>query len=84
MLYHHERYDGTGYPKRLKGDEIPYLARIVSIADAFDAMTTDRIYKKKMTLEEAKEELLAGSGSQFDPKLVDIFVSIVDETWLSQ
>ena len=73
ILHHHERYDGTGYPKGLKGDEIPLSARIVAVADAFDAMVSERPYKKGYTLEEAIVELGKGAGSQFDPKVVECF-----------
>ncbi len=69
---HHERYDGKGYPKGLQGDEIPFLARIMIISDAFDAMTTNRIYKPRMNKESALKEIGDNSGTQFDPKLVDI------------
>lgn len=67
---HHERFDGNGYPNGLKGDEIPLLSKIMVIADAFDAMTTNRIYKGRMSLEDAIEEIKRGSGSQFDPAIV--------------
>jgi HD-GYP domain-containing protein (c-di-GMP phosphodiesterase class II) len=69
VLYHQERYDGKGYPKGLKGEEIPLLARIVSVADAFDAMTSDRPYKPKMGFLEAMDEVKANAGTQFDPKV---------------
>ncbi len=75
-LYHHERYDGNGYPNGLVGKEIPLFARIISIADAFDAMTTDRPYRKSMSLEDALEELVKNKYTQFDPFLVDKFVNI--------
>ena len=71
---HHERWDGTGYPGGLKGEQIPILARILSVVDAFDAMTQDRIYRKAMTEGEAVAELLHHSGSQFDPAVVRLFV----------
>ena len=70
VAYHHERYDGTGYPKGLKGDEIPFLSQIMIVADAFDAMVTNRIYKGRMTILEAIEELENCSGSQFPPVIV--------------
>jgi len=69
VLYHQERYDGKGYPKGLKGEEIPILARIVCVADAFDAMTTDRPYKPKMSFKEAMNEVERNAGTQFDPKV---------------
>lgn len=71
---HHERFDGTGYPDGLKGEEIPLEVRIVSLADAFDAMTTDRAYRPALSVEIAIEEIKACSGTQFDPALVDLFI----------
>ena len=67
---HHERWDGTGYPDGLKGEEIPISGRILAIADAFDAITTDRPYRKAMTLSEAEKELVRNSGIQFDPEII--------------
>lgn len=75
--YHHERYDGTGYPCRLKGEEIPFMARIVSVADAYEAMTAERPYKKPMSKEKALEQILSGAGTQFDPIVVTAFVECV-------
>ena len=77
VLHHHERYDGTGYPIGLKGEEIPLEARILAIADAFSAMTTVRSYSDALSTEEALEELKRGAGTQFDPKLVEIFHSAI-------
>jgi putative nucleotidyltransferase with HDIG domain len=74
VLYHQERYDGKGYPAGLKGDKIPLLSRIVSIADAFDAMTSDRPYKTRMSFMHAMDEIKKNSGTQFDPGLCDIFL----------
>lgn len=76
ILSHHERYDGKGYPRGLKGEEIPIRARIIAIADAFDAMVSDRPYRKKMDYDIAIKELVDNKGTQFDPKLVDIFLTI--------
>ncbi len=73
-LCHHERWDGTGYPNRLKGEDIPLFSRIISVADAFEAMTSDRPYRKANKIEFAVDELLRNSGTQFDPQIVDIFV----------
>lgn len=71
---HHERWDGKGYPKGLKGDEISLWARIIAVADAFDAMTTKRSYRAELSLEEAFEELRRNAGAQFDPKMVEPFI----------
>jgi energy-coupling factor transport system substrate-specific component len=76
-LYHHERYDGKGYASGLKGEEIPLNARIIGIADAFDAMTANRVYRKKLQFEVVLEELKKGRGTQFDPKLVDIMLELI-------
>jgi HD-GYP domain-containing protein (c-di-GMP phosphodiesterase class II) len=75
-LHHHERYDGTGYPTGLAGEEIPLGARILSVVDAFDAMVSDRCYRKGMPVEEAIRRLNQGRGTQFDPVVVDRFVAI--------
>ena len=74
VKHHHERYDGRGYPSGLKGDDIPLLARIVTVADSFDAMTSDRSYRPRFTLIKALDELEAGKGTQFDPEIVDAFI----------
>ena len=70
VLYHHERWDGAGYPAGLAGEEIPLWARIFAVVDALDAMTSERPYGRRFTLEEALDEIVAGSGSQFDPDVV--------------
>jgi HD-GYP domain-containing protein (c-di-GMP phosphodiesterase class II) len=75
VLSHHERWDGTGYPRGLRGSAIPLAARIVSIADAFDAMTYGRRYRSARSADDAAEKLMTGRGSQFDPDLVDLFLS---------
>ncbi len=80
ILKHHERWDGNGYPMGLKGEEIPMECRVLAIADAFDAMTGDRLYRKAMSKEEAVKELKRCSGTQFDPELVDIFVSLLNSS----
>lgn len=77
IRHHHERFDGTGYPDGLKGEDIPLGARIVCVADAFDAMTTERAYRKAMTVDEAVAELRRQAGRQFDPEVVDKFVRYV-------
>ena len=76
ILAHHERYDGTGYPLGLKGDEIPLLARIINVVDSYDAMTNKRVYKKSLSSEEAKKELKKNSGTQFDPIIVEKFLEL--------
>ena len=75
-LYHHERWDGKGYPLGLKGEEIPLLSRIISVCDAYDIMTRGRVYKSAISKDEALKELLRCSGTQFDPKVVEEFVKI--------
>ena len=72
--YHHERYDGKGYPSGLKGEEIPFIARIIAVADAFDAMTTDRVYRKRLPPDVVMSELQRGKGAQFDPHVVQVFI----------
>jgi HD-GYP domain-containing protein (c-di-GMP phosphodiesterase class II) len=74
ILYHHERFDGAGYPYGLKGDEIPLLARIVLVADAFDAITSHRSYQPALPAEYAIDEITLNSGTQFDPMVVDAFL----------
>ncbi len=78
-LTHHEKWDGSGYPSGLKGEDIPIEGRIVAIADVFDALTSDRPYKKAWTVEEALAELENSAGKHFDPQLVEKFKGIVDE-----
>lgn len=75
ILCHHERWDGKGYPQGLKGEEIPLQSRIIAIADAYDAMTEDRVYRKGITHEEALEEIKANAGTQFDPVIAELFIS---------
>jgi putative nucleotidyltransferase with HDIG domain len=75
ILYHHERYDGTGYPEGLKGEKIPLGARIIAVADAFDTMTTDRAYRSAMSFDKAIRELLKHRGKQFCPQVVEAFVT---------
>ena len=80
--YHHERYDGTGYPEGLKGKDIPAQARIISIADAFDAMRSDRVYRKGLDDDTIRRELINGSGKQFDPDYLAVFLSMFNENAL--
>ena len=77
-LYHHERYDGKGYVHGLKGEEIPLNARIIGIADAFDAMTANRVYRKKLDMDFVLGELKKGRGTQFDPQLTDIMLHLIE------
>ncbi|WML57535.1 HD-GYP domain-containing protein [Neobacillus sp. PS2-9] len=70
---HHERWDGKGYPDQLKGENIPFLARVAAVADAFDAMTSNRSYRYALSIEEAYKRIVDGRGTQFDPELVDLF-----------
>jgi len=77
ILSHHERWDGTGYPHKLKGEEIPWNSRVISIADAYDSMTTDRSYRPALSVEEAVQEIKKNAGSQFDPDISKVFVEEV-------
>jgi HD-GYP domain-containing protein (c-di-GMP phosphodiesterase class II) len=77
ILCHHERWDGQGYPQGLKGEEIPLLCRILAVADAYDAMTSDRTYRKALSREEAIEEIKRNAGTQFDPQIVEMFLESI-------
>ncbi|NTV62070.1 MAG: response regulator [Oscillochloris sp.] len=79
ILHHHERWDGSGYPYGLRGDEIPIGARIVAIVDAYDAMMTDRPYRSSLGLDEAVRRLREGRGREWDPDLLDLFISLINE-----
>jgi putative nucleotidyltransferase with HDIG domain len=79
VLAHHERYDGAGYPHGLKGEDIPLGSRIFAVVDTFDTMTSDRVYRKALTPDDALEEILRCSGSQFDPFVVEAFLDIFDD-----
>jgi len=81
VLFHHERMDGYGYPYGIKGSDIPLIARITSVADAFDAMTTNRVYRKALSYDRALEEVIRNSGTQFDPEIVKIFVKWWEDTF---
>lgn len=78
-LYHHERYDGKGYVHGLKGEEIPLMVRIIALADTFDAMTANRVYRKQMDMDYVLGELKKGRGTQFDPQFVDIMLELIEE-----
>jgi HD-GYP domain-containing protein (c-di-GMP phosphodiesterase class II) len=81
---HHERWDGTGYPDKLQGENIPLGARIISVADAFDAMTTTRPYRKALPVAEARRRLDEGAGTQWDARIVATFLHLLDTTSLGQ
>jgi len=76
VKYHHERFDGSGYPEGLKGNEIPTFARIIAVADTFDAMTSNRTYRKALPFEVALNEISKGKGTQFDPEIVNAFLKV--------
>lgn len=77
--YHHERYDGKGYPNGIKGEEIPKIARIICVADAYDAMTSNRVYRKSLTKEIVLEELEKCKGTQFDPEITEVFLEYLEQ-----
>ncbi|MBS5864594.1 MAG: HD-GYP domain-containing protein [Clostridium sp.] len=83
IKYHHERFDGNGYPERLAGTNIPYLARITSIVDSFDAMTSRRSYRDSLPMDVVKSEILQNLGSQFDPEIGIAFLDILDNNFNS-
>ena len=77
--WHHERYDGKGYPDRLQGQNIPVEARIIGVADAYDAMTSNRSYRRSMPQAVVREQIEKGKGTQFDPVFADIMMQMIDE-----
>lgn len=81
VKHHHEKYDGTGYPSKLKGEEIPYLARIAAIADSFDAMTSRRTYRNSLPLETVIAEIRRCKGTQFDPEIADVFLDMLENDY---
>lgn len=81
VKHHHERFDGHGYPGKLQGNEIPYLARIATVADSFDAMTSRRSYRDSLPVDVVKEEIKKNSGSQFDPEIAEVFLKILDDNF---
>jgi HD-GYP domain-containing protein (c-di-GMP phosphodiesterase class II) len=87
VLFHHERWDGMGYPNGLKGDKIPLLSQIICVADCWHAMTSERPYKNKLTIEDGIEELIRNRGTQFSPEIVDVFIGeklyLVDEKFMN-
>lgn len=82
--YHHERYDGKGYPEGLKGESIPLIARVIGLVDSYDAMTSNRVYRRRLRDDFVMEELRKGKGTQWDPDLVDIFIGLIEEGALEQ
>ena len=81
VKHHHEKYDGNGYPSRLKGEEIPYMARIAAVADTFDAMTSRRSYRGPIDIEHVKEEIKRCEGTQFDPQIAEAFLDILNNNF---
>jgi putative nucleotidyltransferase with HDIG domain len=84
VVAHHEHWDGGGYPAGLSGEDIPLLARILTVADSFDAMTTTRVYQQRRSMLDARRELLSGAGRQYDPLVVSAFVSLLDLSVVSK
>ena len=82
VLSHHEFFDGSGYPRGLKGEEIPLGARLSAVAEALDAMITDLPYRRSLPLSHAREEIRRCRGSQFDPKVVEVFFSLPESLWV--
>jgi len=78
VLHHHERWDGQGYPNKLKGEDIPIGSRIIAVCESYDTMTMVRPYKKNLTKEQALQELIHNKGTQFDPQVVDTFLEIIN------
>lgn len=82
ILHHHEKYDGKGYPQGLKKDQIPLGSRIIAVADAFDAMSSDRTYRRRLSKQMVIKELKDNSGSQFDPRIAKVFLGIIDRFYV--
>ncbi len=78
-LYPHERYDGRGYPEGKAGEDIPFIARMICVADAFDAMNTSRVYRKNLSKERILSEIETNKGRQFDPKVADVMLRLLKE-----
>ena len=81
VKHHHERYDGRGYPSQLKGEDIPYLARIAAVADAFDAMTSRRVYRDSLPIDTVITEIEKNKGTQFDPQIAETFLDILNNNY---
>ena len=79
IKHHHEKWDGKGYPDGLKGEDIPLLSRILTVADVYDALTSDRSYRKRLSDDVAVDIIKENRGTQFDPKIVDAFVKLYDQ-----
>jgi HD-GYP domain-containing protein (c-di-GMP phosphodiesterase class II) len=84
VRHHHERWDGNGYPDGLKGKEIPYLARVISIVDAFDSMRSARPYQRRLPLYEVKRRLRSGAGRQWDPTITRAFMQLLERERLGE
>lgn len=84
VLYHHERWNGSGYPYRLVGEEIPLEARICAIADVWDALVSDRCYRNAWSVLQASDLISAGAGSLFDPRIVPVFMEVINERYLER
>lgn len=82
--YHHERYDGRGYPEGRAGEDIPLIARIICVADSYDAMNSDRVYRNKLSKERIIEEIENGKGKQFDPEIADIMLHLIKSNKLDE
>ena len=78
-LYHHEKYDGKGYPEGRAGDDIPLIARMICVADSFDAMNSNRVYRKKLSKDYIIEEIEKNKGRQFDPEIADVMLRLIRE-----
>lgn len=78
-LYHHERYDGRGYPEGRKGEDIPFIARLICVADSFDAMNTNRVYRNKLSIEHIMGEIEKNKGLQFDPQIAEVMLTLLRE-----
>jgi HD-GYP domain-containing protein (c-di-GMP phosphodiesterase class II) len=83
VLHHHEWFDGSGYPEKVAGDQIPLESRIIALAEAFDTMTSESSYQRAISVEEALQRVEAGAGRQFDPQIVPILIDLVREGTVS-
>jgi HD-GYP domain-containing protein (c-di-GMP phosphodiesterase class II) len=83
VQFHQERYNGSGYPEGLKGEDIPWGARVLAVVDAYDAMVSDRVYRKALGHENAMQEITTGRGKDFDPDVIDAFLKAVEEDFQS-